>query len=99
MRIHVVMGSVFNTWGGVIINVRGLGNNCSINTGVIFGEKCGRENSPLVGNGVQVGPGAKIIGRVNIGDGAFIAANAVVVHDVAAKSVVGGVPAKEIKRN
>ncbi len=84
--------------GGVILNVRSIGNHCSINTGVVFGEKCGRDNTPFVGNRVQVGPGAKIIGRVTIGDDAFIAANAVVVHDVAAKSVVGGVPAKEITR-
>lgn len=38
-----------------------------------------------------------ILSGVHIGDGAVIAANAVVTHDVPAYSVVGGVPAKKIR--
>ena len=50
-----------------------------------------------VGNDVYVGYGATIIGPVRIGDGAVIAANSTVTHDVEAYSVVAGTPAKQVK--
>jgi serine O-acetyltransferase len=53
----------------------------------------GRGSSPTLGQGVQVGAGARIFGAVRVGDGAVIGANAVVVHDVPADSVAVGVPA------
>jgi GT2 family glycosyltransferase/serine acetyltransferase len=48
---------------------------------------------PRLGSNVEVGPGAKILGGVIIGDGARIGANAVVVSDVPAGAVAFGVPA------
>lgn len=53
----------------------------------------------VIGNNVYIGPGAKIVGEVNIGDNAVIAANAVVVKDVPSFCTVGGVPAKIISHN
>ena len=50
-----------------------------------------------IGNSVWIGMGAKILEGVNIGDNAVIAAGAVVNKDVAANTVVAGVPAKVIK--
>jgi maltose O-acetyltransferase len=50
-----------------------------------------------IGNSVWVGMGAKILEGVNIGYNAVIAAGAVVNKDVAANTVVAGVPAKVIK--
>lgn len=47
---------------------------------------------------VFIGPRAIILPGVTIGKGAIIAAGAVVTKDVAEKSVVAGVPAKEIKK-
>nr|WP_246715239.1 hypothetical protein [Rhizobium sp. BK196] len=46
-----------------------------------------------MGNGVDVGAGAKILGPVVIGEGAVIGANAVVVRDVPAGAIAVGVPA------
>lgn len=54
--------------------------------------------SIIVGNDVYIGFGATLIGPVCIGDGAVIAANATVTHDVPAYTVVSGVPAREIKK-
>lgn len=51
----------------------------------------------VIGNNVWVGDKVTILPGVNIGDGAVIAANAVVVKDVPAYSVVAGVPAKIVK--
>lgn len=52
----------------------------------------------IIGNNVWIGEGARILSGVTIGDGSVIGTNAVVTHDVPAYSVVGGVPAKIIKR-
>jgi serine O-acetyltransferase len=47
---------------------------------------------PTIGNGVMIGAGARVLGPVLVGAGAQIGANAVVVKDVPAGSVVVGVP-------
>ncbi|MCB0651354.1 MAG: CatB-related O-acetyltransferase [Saprospiraceae bacterium] len=52
----------------------------------------------LVGNDVWIGYKATIMPGVTIGDGAIIAAHSVVIKDVAPYSIVGGNPAKEIKK-
>ncbi|MDR2379726.1 MAG: serine O-acetyltransferase [Bifidobacteriaceae bacterium] len=49
---------------------------------------------PTIGNNVTVGAGAKVLGPIQVGDGARIGANSVVVHDVAPAGVVVGVPGK-----
>jgi serine O-acetyltransferase len=49
---------------------------------------------PTVGNRVMIGAGAKILGPVTLGDDSRIGANAVVVHDVPAGSVIVGVPGR-----
>lgn len=53
---------------------------------------------PTLGNNVAVFAGARIIGPVNIGDNVYIGANAVVVKDIPSNCIVGGVPARIIKR-
>ena len=52
----------------------------------------------IIGNDVWVGYEAVILSGVKIGDGAIIGARAVVTKDVEPYSVVGGIPAKEIKK-
>lgn len=51
----------------------------------------------VIGNNVWVGMGAQILSGVTIGDNAVIAAGAVVTNDVAASTLVAGVPAKVIR--
>lgn len=51
-----------------------------------------------IGNDVWIGTGAILLDGVQIGDGAVIAAGAVVTGDVAPYSIVGGVPAREIRK-
>ena len=52
---------------------------------------------PTIGNDVVIGSGAQIIGPVVVGNCARIAANAVVVNDVAENTTMVGVPAKAIR--
>ena len=53
----------------------------------------------VIGNGVWIGMRAIILKGVNIGDGAVVAAGAVVTHEVPARSLVAGVPARVIREN
>lgn len=52
----------------------------------------------IIGNDVWIGYNATIMAGVTIGDGAIIATNSTVIHDVEPYSIVGGNPAKEIKK-
>lgn len=52
----------------------------------------------IVGNDVWIGYGAVIMAGVTIGDGAIIGTRAVVTKDVEPYSIVGGIPAKEIRK-
>ena len=52
---------------------------------------------PTIGNDVVIGSGAQIIGPVNVGNNARIAANAVVVKDVPENATMIGIPAKAVK--
>lgn len=58
----------------------------------------GSDYSFEVGNDVYIGAGVTLIGPIRIGDGAIIAANSTVIHDVEPYSIVGGTPAKLIKK-
>ena len=52
----------------------------------------------VIGNDVWIGYEAVIMAGVHIGDGAIIAARAVVTKDVPPYTIVGGTPAKEIRK-
>lgn len=51
----------------------------------------------VIGNNVWIGDKVAVLSGVHIGDGAIIAANAVVTKDIPGNCVAGGVPAKVIK--
>ncbi len=82
--------------GGIHLNpdVK-MGANCTVSQEVTLGTSAGgRAGAPVVGDGVYLGAGAKIIGEVKIGNGAHVAANSLVVADVVEGSTVMGVPAR-----
>ena len=52
----------------------------------------------IIGNDVWIGSNVLLLPGISIGDGAIIAAGAVVTKDIEPYSIVGGVPAKEIRK-
>jgi serine O-acetyltransferase len=68
-----------------------IGRNCRLHSCTI-GEVLGE--SPVIGDNVHIGPGARILGGITVGDRVVVAANAVVVKDVPEGVTVGGVPAR-----
>jgi acetyltransferase-like isoleucine patch superfamily enzyme len=54
--------------------------------------------SILIGNDVWIGANVTILDGVSIGDGAIVASNALVIKDIEPYTIVGGIPAKAIKK-
>jgi len=78
-----------------------VGSNCRIQAGANIGNyssspEATTGNAPIIGDNVYIGPGAKLFGKIIIGDNARIGANAVVNKDVKPNVTVGGIPAKVI---
>jgi serine O-acetyltransferase len=82
---------------GVVINtsVKG-GRNVVLEHQVTIGAEKGL--SPVLGDHVFVGAGARILGGVTLGKGAKVGANAVVLDDVPVGATVVGIPAKVVKK-
>jgi len=80
--------------GVVIGETSVIGDSCHLYQGVTLGGSSTKrvKRHPTLGKGVIVGAGAKIIGAVNIGDGAKIGAGSVVVTNVPPNASVIGVP-------
>lgn len=82
---------------GVVINSKVVaGSRIVIESGVVIGDQKGR--SPILGNDLFIGSGAKIVGGITIGDDVKIGANAVVVGDVPDHATVVGVPGKIVSQ-
>ncbi len=102
-RVFVNSGCKFQDQGGITIGDDVLiGHNCVIATLNHSFEPERRADmvpAPVkIGDKVWIGANVTILPGVTIGEGAVIAAGAVVSKDVEARTVVGGVPARIIKR-
>jgi serine O-acetyltransferase len=76
-----------------------FGDDCVIRHGVTVGlKRAGEPGSPVFGNRVDIGAGAKILGPIRIGDDVLIGANAVVLTDVPSNSIAVGIPARVLPR-
>ena len=92
--------------GVVIGETSEIGDNVTIYHAVTLGGISPSINSdnqrnekrhPTIGDDVVIGSGAQVIGPVKVGNRARIAANAVVVNDVAENATMVGIPAKAIR--
>jgi len=87
---------VFNSFGVTMSSTTVIGENCTIYSGVFVAHKANDKNSgvPVIGNGVVLMSGCKVLGGVSVGDYAVIGANSVVLTDVPSATIATGVPAK-----
>lgn len=87
-------------FGGIVISGDAVfGDDCVIRNGVTVGLKHeGQRGAPILGNRVDIGAGAKLLGSIRIGDDVQIGANAVVLTDVPSNSIAVGVPARVLRR-
>jgi serine O-acetyltransferase len=86
---------VIDHFGGIIVSgYAKFGDNCRIRNGVTIGLRRIEEKfAPMIGNNVDIGAGAKLLGPIKIGDNVVVGANAVVLCDIPANSIAVGVPA------
>ena len=88
-------------FGSVIVNPKArIGKNCKIHGNCCIGSDGGYPDvSPIIGDNVDIGQGAQILGGIRIADNVRIGAGAVVVKDVLTPSVtVVGVPARTVSK-
>ena len=90
----------FDHSGGIIIHEHSIiGDDCLIRHGVTIGvQRTGETLAPRLGNRVDIGCGAVLLGPITIGDDVVIGANSVVLCDVPACSTAVGVPARVLPR-
>lgn len=96
-------GLRINHYGNIIVNVNSkIGQWCDIHQGVNIGASnplFGSHNqnvTPIIGNNVWIGPGAKIYGGITIGNEVQVGVNAVVNKSFESDITIAGVPAKKI---
>ena len=84
--------------GVVIGETAVVGDDVSILQGVTLGGtgKEGGDRHPKVRSGVMIGAGAKILGNIEIGEGAKVGAGSIVLHPVAPHTTVVGNPARQV---
>ncbi len=88
-------------FGGIIISGDAvIGDDVVIRQGVTIGLRTtGKKGAPVIGNRVDIGAGAKLLGNIRIGDDVVIGANAVVLCDIPDGALAVGVPAVIKLRN
>ena len=94
-EVRIGRNFVIDHSGGIVISgFATFGDNCRIRSGVVVGlSRVDEPCAPVIGNNVDIGAGAKVLGAITVGDDVLIGANAVVVRDVPADSIAVGVPA------
>jgi len=96
-KIHPSVHFGHNALGCIINPLCEIGPNCFIGSHVVIGGKAPFIGAAKLEKNVTVHAGAKLIGKINIGEGSVIAANAVITKDVPAFCLIAGVPGRVIK--
>jgi serine O-acetyltransferase len=95
-EVQVGRRLIIEHFGDIIISGDTIiGDDVIIRNGVTIGlKRTGVAGAPVIGNRVDIGAGAKLLGAIHIGDDVVIGANAVVLQDIPANSLAVGVPAR-----
>ncbi|MBF4991765.1 serine O-acetyltransferase [Methylophilus sp. QUAN] len=102
LPLEAEIGAGLRIWhfGNIFINSGAvIGKNCTLRQGVTVGNRHDNGPLPIVGDNVNFGAYAQILGGVKIGNNVNIAAMSVVLSDVPDNATVAGIPAKVLKIN
>jgi serine O-acetyltransferase len=94
-EVEIGRNFVIDHFGGIVISgYAKFGDNCRIRNGVVVGlQRVDEPCAPVIGNNVDIGSGAKVLGAIKVGNNVVIGANAVVIRDVPDNCIAAGVPA------
>jgi serine O-acetyltransferase len=92
------IGRRMRIWHHGCINIaaREIGDDVHIRHSTTMGPAGGSDSRPVIGDRVEVGVGACILGDVRVGNDAMVGANALIVQDVPDSTVMAGVPARRV---
>ena len=94
VHAQIGKGLRIHHFGGIIVHSETVvGEECTLYHGVTLGDLGGWGGAPRIGNRVLIGAGAKLLGRIDVGDDCCIGANAVVRMSVPPGCLAVGVPA------
>jgi len=94
-EVEIGSNFIIDHFGGIIVSgYAKIGDNCRIRDGVVIGlRRIEEKAAPTIGDNVDIGSGAKLLGPIRIGNNVLIGANAVVLCDVPSDCIAVGVPA------
>ncbi|WP_198289375.1 DapH/DapD/GlmU-related protein [Rhodococcus sp. AW25M09] len=91
--------TIFHGYGLVVHDHCIIGDNVTLRNGVTIGQANPGGGVPTIGDRVQIGANASIIGQISVGTNSVIGAGSVVVKNVPANCVAAGNPARIIRTN
>ncbi len=98
--VEVGPGLRIHHFGNIVIHSNTvIGSNCTLRHGVTIGNRHVYSEAPVIGDNVDIGCYAQILGPIQIGDGAKIGAMSLVLQSVPAGETAVGVPARIIKKS
>ncbi len=95
------IGAGLKIWhfGGIFVSPDAvIGARCTLRQGVTIGNRLADHDVPVIGDDVEIGVGALLLGDIRIGHRAVIGAGAVVLHDVPDDYVAVGNPARNLPK-
>jgi serine O-acetyltransferase len=98
----VRLGRRVRIWhhGGMVLGARSIGDDVHVRQNTTIGvarRGAAPHEKPVIGNRVDIGAGACVVGPITLGEACVVAANSLVNRDVPPRSVVIGVPAHVVK--
>ena len=101
-RVEIGEGLYVHNRGIIFTDRARTGKNLTLIGPLTFGTKgvglYDDSRGPILGNNVTVYAGARLVGPIKIGTNVYIGANAVVVNDVDSNCIIGGIPARVLKK-
>jgi serine O-acetyltransferase len=84
--------------GGLHLGAQVVGDDVRVRHSATIGlaRRTERNAAPVIGNRVEIGPGACIVGQIHVGDDCYIGANTVLADDLPPGTSVLGVPARTV---